>query len=42
MTVIEDRVIEPGGHWGRVIGNRQTLRIVDLFRFGDGVRVGPG
>ena len=30
MTVIEDRVIEPGGHWGRVIANGQTLRIVDL------------
>ena len=30
MAVIEDRVIEPGGHWGRVIAQGQTLRIVDL------------
>jgi hypothetical protein len=30
MTWIEDTVIAPGGHWGRVITKGQTLRIVDL------------
>jgi urea carboxylase-associated protein 1 len=30
MTTIEDTVIAPGGHWGRVLTRGQTLRIVDL------------
>jgi uncharacterized protein len=30
MPVIEDRVIPPGGHWGRVIPHGHTLRLVDL------------
>jgi hypothetical protein len=28
--VIEDRIVPPGGHWGRVIERGQTLRLVDL------------
>ena len=30
MSMIEDTVIAPGGHWGRVVTRGQTLRIVDL------------
>jgi hypothetical protein len=30
MTLLEDRVIEPGRHWARVMKQGQTLRIVDL------------
>src|SRR5207244_2817997 len=29
-SMIEDTVIAPGGHWGRVVAKGQTLRIVDL------------
>ena len=30
MSMIEDTVIAPGGHWGRTVTRGQTLRIVDL------------
>ena len=29
-TTIEDRTIPAGAHWGRVLRQGQTLRIVDL------------
>jgi uncharacterized protein len=28
--IVEDRVIPPNGHWGRVLRQGQTLRIIDL------------
>lgn len=28
--MIEDTVVPPGGHWARVVGRGQTLRIIDL------------
>jgi uncharacterized protein len=30
MPLIEDRVIPPGGHWGRLIPAGHTVRLVDL------------